>query len=331
MAKIAVLGSNSFIAGNFVKYLLQNTSEEILGISRSEEKERLFLPYAEIPDLKDRFKFFRQDIKDTKNLIELLDKEKPELIANFVGQAEVNTSWLYPEQWFETNTMAIINIAQQLKKRDYLKKYLAFSSPEVYGTMQENTKENENYRPTTPYAVSKLAGDLFLKTLNIKEQFPVVFTRAANVYGPHQQLFRIIPKSIVQLKKGERFTLNNAGRSRRGFIHAQDVADAAWKVIQNGKSGDVYHISHQGELISMRDLTEKICKTLNKDFESSVTIAPENKWRDAVYSLDSSKITSELNWQPKVSLNQGLEETINWIEKNWDEIKELPLSYEHKV
>ncbi len=331
MGKIAVLGSNSFIAGSFISYILKNTKEKVIGISRSNEKERIFSPYSNLQEAKERFDFFMADIKDTNKVIEILDREKPEIIVNFVGQAEVNTSWIFPEQWFETNTMAIVNLAQQLRKKEYIKKYLAFSSPEVYGSMGENTPENDTYKPTTPYAVSKLAGDLFLQTLYIKEGFPVVFTRAANVYGPHQQLFRVIPKVIVQCKKGEKITLNNAGRSKRGFIHSLDVADAVWKVLQNGKAGEVYHIAPKGELISMKNLVEKICVRMNINFESSVTIMPENPWRDAVYSLDSSKAMSELGWEPKITLDKGIEQTIEWVENNWDKIKDMPLQYEHKA
>ncbi len=330
MGKIAVLGSNSFIAGSFIAYLLENTDEEIIGISRSDEKDRVFSPYAQMQEAKKRFRFFKEDIKNTDKIIEIVDREKPEAIINFVGQAEVNTSWLYPEQWFETNTLAIIRLAQELRKKEYLKKYLSFSSPEVYGSMGENTPENDTYKPTTPYAVSKLAGDLFLKTLFIKESFPVVFTRAANIYGQHQQLFRVIPKVIVQCKKGEKITLNNAGRSKRGFIHSRDIADAVWKVLQNGKAGEVYHLSRKGELISMKEIVQKICARMGIDFNSSVIIMPENQWRDAVYSLDSSKAMNELGWKPKISLDEGIEQTIEWIEKNWDKIKDMPLQYEHK-
>lgn len=328
MGKIAVLGSNSFIAGSFIAYILKHTREEIIGISRSPEKSKVFSPYADLEA--GRFRFFKLDIRDTEKLIELLDREKPDMIVNFVGQAEVNTSWIYPEQWFETNTMAIVNLAQNLRQKNYLKKYLSFSSPEVYGSMRENTPENDNYKPTTPYAVSKLAGDLFLQTLHIKEKFPVVFTRAANVYGPSQQLFRIIPKVIIQCKKGEKITLNNAGRSRRGFIHANDVAEAVWKVLQHEKTGEVYHIARKGELVSMKELVEKICKRMNIDFESAVNIMPENPWRDAVYSLDPSKLM-EVGWKPEISLDEGIEQTIKWIEDNWDEIKDMPLDYEHKT
>lgn len=331
MGKIAVLGSNSFIAGSFIAYLLENTEEEIIGISRSDEKDNVFSPYTHMQETKERFRFFKEDIKNTDKIIEILDREKPEAIVNFVGQAEVNTSWLFPEQWFETNTLAIIRLAQELRKKDYLKKYLSFSSPEVYGSMGENTPENDTYKPTTPYAVSKLAGDLFLKTLYIKEGFPVVFTRAANVYGPHQSLFRVIPKVIVQCRKGEKITLNNAGRSKRGFIHSRDIADAVWKVLQNGKAGEVYHLSRKGELISMKELVEKICARMELDFNSSVIVMPENPWRDAVYSLDSSKAMNELGWEPKISLDEGIEQTIEWIEKNWDKIKDMPLEYEHKA
>jgi dTDP-glucose 4,6-dehydratase len=212
----------------------------------------------------------------------------------------------------------------------FLKKYIAISTPEVYGVTGAKMKESTDFKPSTPYAISKLAGDLHLSALHRKEGFPVVFTRSANVYGLHQQLHRIIPTTIVSLKKGEQIRLNNAGKSVRSFIHARDLADATWRAITFGKTGEVYHLSPDGEGVTIKDVVKLICERMNCDFESSVALEPENKWRDSNYDLDSSKARTELNWKPSVKLEDGIEETISWIDDNWDKLKFMPTKYVHK-
>lgn len=324
-----VLGSNSFTGSHFINYLINHTSEKVIGVSRQEEKNFLFLPYARTQDLHERFKFFQGDLRNTAGLADLLDKEKPETLVNFAGQTEVKTSWSRPQDWFETNTSAIVNLGNFLREKKYLQKFIAVSTPEVYGATDDQVPENETYRPSSPYAVSKLAGDLFLKALHEKEGFPVVFTRAANVYGPHQQLYRIIPKTILSLLKGEKITLNNAGRSRRAFLYVEDDAEGTLAAIQHGQAGEVYHLAPRGEIVSIRQVVEKICTTMGHDFESSTLIAPETPWRDALYSLNPEKAEKELGWRARISLEDGIDRTIHWIKDNFEELSRMPTEYKH--
>ena len=190
--KIAVIGSNSFSGSHFVDYVLTNTKWKIIGISRSPEYPEVFLPYFHNKDKKKRFRFFKFDlVNDSKKTSALLDKERPEVIVNFAAQSNVPASWEDPEDWFMTNCLGIVRLANHLRKTKYLMKYIQISTPEVYGPCQ-NFRENLNYyNPTTPYAASKAAGDLFLNALFRARGFPVSFVRSANVYGSHQQPYRI--------------------------------------------------------------------------------------------------------------------------------------------
>ena len=121
------------------------------------------------------------------------------------------------------------------------------------------------------------------------------------------------------------------GNTNRSFIHVRDVASATFKVAQNGKNGEIYHISPDGEEISIRNLVETICSLMDHDFESSVELIDQNFGQDSRYSISSSKLISELNWSPEVSLIKGIEEMIEWIDKSWSEIITMPLDYIHKV
>src|SRR3989344_4569735 len=211
-----------------------------------------------------------------------------------------------------------------------LKKYLAISTPEVYGTTGHNIKESFNFSPSTPYAASKLASDLFLLTLFKRYNFPVVITRSSNVCGKHQQLYRIIPKTIISLKLGKKIELHGRGKSVRSFIHVRDVAEASLRLLESEKIGEAYHLALDGEGITIYSLVKKICSKMGYDFDKSTLLIEENFGQDAVYSLDSSKAEKELNWQPQLTLDDAIDETITWIEENWNKIKSLPVDYIHK-
>ena len=330
--KVAVLGSNSFTGSHFINYVLENTPAEVIGISRSPEYNPLFLPYLYKKKRPSRFRFHQLDLtKDFDKIINLLDKEKPDVIINYAAQGEVRNSWKWPEQWFQTNCMAVVKLTNALKDKPYLKRYVAISTPEVYGSTKKNIVENFNFCPSTPYAASKLAGDLFLFTLYKKYGFPVIMTRSANVYGIHQQLYRIIPRTIIYLKLGKKIPLHGGGRSVRSFIHVRDVADAAWRAITQGKNGGVYHLAPEKGEISIKDLVKLVCELMDCDFEASVELIDENFGQDAMYSLDSSKARKELGWKSETSLKKGIKEMIKWIDENFEEIKKQPLDYIHKI
>ncbi len=332
--KILVLGSNSFTGSHFVDYALQHSDASVVGISRSPEYNPLFLPYLyKKSGRPERFQFHQLDLnKDLEHIIDIADRERPYMIVNYSAQGEVRNSWRFPAQWFETNCMAVVRLADKLKDKDYLKRYVAISTPEVYGSTQQNIQENNEHSPSTPYAASKLAGDLFLSALQKRDGFPVVFTRSANVYGIHQQLFRIIPKTISFLKLGKVIELHGGGKSKRSFVHVRDVASATWKAATLGKTGEVYHISpdRAGEVISIAELVKKICNFTGHDFTLSTKVSDENFGQDAMYSLDSYKARRELGWRQTISLNEGIRETANWIDENWEQIRSLPFDYIHK-
>ena len=330
MKTALILGSNSFTGSHLVQHCLQK-GYKVIGISRSDEYPRVMLPYLYRNNDNANFSFFKLDVnKDLENILKICDDNEPEIIANFAAQGEVRSSWQNPSQWYETNTISIVKLTDELRKRTYLKKYLTASTPEVYGSTSNNLKENHNYSPSTPYAASKLAGDLHLITLYKRYEFPVIFTRSANVYGIHQQLYRIIPRAIIYLKMKKKIQLHGNGKSERSFIHIRDVVEATLKIAEKGTVGDVYHISPEGDDISIYAVDRTICEMMNQDFKTSVELVEQNFGQDSKYSISSSKLRRDLNWKPKISLQIGIEEMINWIDNNWSEISKMPLEYIHK-
>jgi len=323
-----VVGSNSFSGASFVDHLLENGAR-VFGVSRSPEPHQAFLPYRWKPDT-GSFQFRQFDLnRDLEDIMGLIRAEKPDYVVNFAAQSMVAESWKNPDHWFMTNVVSTVRFHDRLRQCTFLKKYVHVTTPEVYGSTGGFIKEDAPFNPSTPYAVSRAASDMSLRTFYQAYNFPVVFTRAANVYGPGQQLYRIIPRTILFIRLGRKLQLHGGGLSQRSFIHIRDVSDATLKVTRNGKPGDTYHIS-TSRVVTVRALVEMICARLGSNFEDCVEVVGERLGKDAAYQLDSTKLREETGWVDRVSLEEGIEETINWVDKYFDDLREHELNYVHK-
>lgn len=326
--KCLVIGSNSFSGASFVDYLLQQGIKTI-GTSRSPESHRAFLPYR-WSDRQADFRFVQCDLNhDLEKLMDLVKAEKPGYVVNFAAQSMVGESWKNPDHWFMTNVVSAVRLHDRLRQCDFLEKYVHVTTPEVYGSTDGFIRENTPFNPSTPYAVSRAAGDMSLRTYFDAYKFPVVFTRAANVYGPGQQLYRIIPRTILFIMLGRKLQLHGGGHSRRSFIHMKDVSDATWRITKDAPSGETYHIS-TNEIVTIRELVERICLKLSVKFEDHVEVIGERMGKDAAYMLDSKKLRETLGWQDRVSLDAGLDDCIAWARRNFDDLRQLPYEYIHK-
>jgi len=329
MNKVLVLGANSFAGSQFVLQALDDF-ERVIGINRSAEIAQIFLPYTKHRNA-NNYQFFQLDINnDLLTICNLLDHEKPSVIVDFAGQGMVAESWAHPEQWYQTNILAKVKLHDFLKGKIWLKRYVRVSTPEVYGSQGDLSKESFNYQPSTPYAVSHAAIDMSLRAFYRQYGFPVVFTRFSNFYGPGQQLYRIVPRAIIYALTGRTLELHGGGTSVRAFIYGEDAANALLAAIKLGKLGEVYHFS-TSDFVSIRELIERIYKQLDVSFLDEVEIVADRAGKDANYLMDDSKAKTELLWQPQYSLDQGLSSSINWVKDNLSEITALPLNYQHKA
>ena len=327
--KIVIIGSNSFSGASFADYALARGAC-VYGVSRSKEPHKVFLPYRWSGN-DGNFRFFAFDInKQLDQIMDLMVKEKPDYIVNFAAQSMVGESWDQPEDWFQTNTVSTVMLHNRLRQKcNFLKKYVHITTPEVYGSTDGWIKEGTPFNPSTPYAVSRAAGDMSLKTFVDAYGFPAVSTRAANVYGPGQQLYRIISRTILFFRLGKKLELHGGGYSERSFVHINDVSDATWKVMIDGKPGETYHVS-TNEIISIRLLVKRICERMGGAFDDVCEVVSERLGKVVAYMLDSSKIRKELGWVDKVSLDQGLDECIAWVDENRDILKDQKTVYLHK-
>ena len=329
-SKIFVIGSNSFSGSSFIDYLLSKNLF-VIGISRSGENKNDYLKYKKNKNIKN-FKFYKADINKNFNLIiKLLNKYKPSIIINYSSQGMVNESWNSPIDWYITNFLSTVKIVNYLINKKYLKKFINFTTPEVYGDNKKKLSEETSFNPSTPYALSRASADTHMKLMNKYKRFPVIFTRAANVYGPHQQLYRIIPKAIMILKKKNKIPVDGNGLTYRSFIHIDDVNSALYKILKFGKVGKTYHIS-TNDFISIIDLVKKIIKIINKtsNFDKYFFYKKDRLGKDEFYKLSSKKIIKELKWKSKITINDGIKDVASWIEINYKSLIKDKLVYKHK-
>lgn len=329
MKKVVVLGANAFSGQDFIDLLLGETDAPVIGVSRSPELPAFRLRYKERPDLS-RFRFVQADFnRDMDDLLALLDRERPSHIVNFAAQSEVAPSWEHPEHWFETNTVALSRLVNHLARQNYVQRYLHVSSPEVYGTCTGVVREDAPLNPSTPYAASKAAADMLLETYRRQFGFPVLWVRATNVYGARQQLFKIIPRSVIYLKLGQTIELHGGGAAVKSYIHIRDVSQGELAILTRGQVGELYHLSPDNG-IAVRGVVRLICERMGSEFDQATRTVDERPGQDAAYVIDATKARQVFGWSPRIAIEAGLAEIVEWVEANWAAIKRQSLGYEHK-
>lgn len=330
-----VLGSNSFSGATFVASAL-TAGADVVGISRSPEPDEALLPYKWPPHgdhaggPRGRFTFHALDFNRDLDQIEAVIRERrPDYIVNFAAQSMVAQSWQHPDHWYQTNVVSTARLIDRLKKLDFLKKFVQISTPEVYGSTSGLVKETAPFNPSTPYAVSKAACDMNLLAYRKAFDFPVAFTRAANVCGPGQPLYRIMPRTVFCVLTGQKLKLEGGGTSVRSFIHMRDVAEGTLEVARRGTPGDVYHLAtDQNQTI--REIVEEICRQMGARFEDCVETTPPRLAQDPAYLLDCTKARTEFGWRPKLTVADVIRETIDWMKTNLDRLRTIPADYVHK-
>ena len=331
MNKVAIIGIHSFSGSALAKSLLESGTQ-VIGFARNLETPPNFLPHAQLFQKQfSNLKVFQANLlHQHKEISQEIIRSNAEIVVNFAAQSMVSESWVTPEDWYEANIVCLAKLVSGFIGcgKYSLKKFIHFTTPEVYGSTIGKIVENWQFKPTTPYAISRAAGDFHLKALYESLNFPVIFTRTANVYGPHQKLYRVIPKLITRMLKGDKFQLHGGGQSVRSFIHSRDVSAALIRIIEDGVIGESYHISTE-QVISIKELVERILSKLELDFESNVDLVPDRIGKDSAYLLDSNKIRQDLDWSEAISLDHGLDLTLEWMQRDWETLRFFESEYIH--
>jgi len=325
--RFCVIGSNSFSGASFIAGALRDGAE-VLGISRSPEADPVFLPYRW--GNAERFTFRQLDLNRDIDAVEAAIRSfRPDYVVNFAAQGMVAQSWSRPEHWYQTNTVAMARLHERLRTMDFLKKFVHASTPEVYGHTSGLVSEDAPFNPSTPYAISKTACDMNLLAYRRAYGFPVVLTRSANVCGPGQALYRIIPKTVLCILTRQRLRLEGGGVSVRSFIHIDDVTDATLRAAREGTPGAVFHLSTTRNQ-TIREVVEEVCRQLGASFDDSVEVVGARLGQDAAYLLDSTRARNQLGWTPQRTVEDAIADVIGWVRRNLGRLRELPAEYLHK-
>ncbi|MEA2049973.1 MAG: GDP-mannose 4,6-dehydratase [Campylobacterota bacterium] len=327
--KYLILGSNSFSGGSFINHLIDNEKDSnIFAVSRSKEYDSSLLAYKNNSNKKN-IKFLQLDLNyDLDKIVKLIFNEKIEYIINFAAQGMVAQSWENPEQWINTNTLSVTNLLNKIYKFDFIKKFVQASTPEVYGPCND-IKESMNFQPSSPYAASKASADLILYSYFSTHGFPINYTRSSNVYGSYQQLYRIIPKTVLMIKKNQKLQLHGGGKVIRSFIHIDDVSKATLKIAKDAKAGEIYHLSDD-KTISIYNLVDMICNLMDKNIENHIEVTDDRIGQDSLYLMKNEKLFEDFSLKPQVKLKDGIRDVIEWIENNYETLKDFPDYYIHK-
>tara|TARA_Y100001968_G_scaffold43474_1_gene33479 strand:- start:5160 stop:6146 length:987 start_codon:yes stop_codon:yes gene_type:complete len=326
--KIVILGSGSF-AGQIIFSRLINEGYEVIGINRSSPKSKYHWEWISQIKL-DNYNWHEINLdKEYSKLLHLLGDINPTHIVDFMGQGMVAQSWDNPMLWYSTNIARKSFILEKIRTLKNLEKYVRASTPEVYGSNNNNLSESRTFSPSTPYAVSHCAIDYHIRCLGRNYDFPYSIGRFSNFYGEGQQLYRVIPKAILSCLTGKKFILDGNGKSVRSFIHSEDIYSAVKKLLFESKSLTEYNFSGKEE-ITIIELVKLICKFTNVNFEDIVEFGEDRMGKDLIYRLNCKKAEKDLNWVPNILLKDGLYGVSSWIKRNLKYFSEESWNYLHK-
>lgn len=325
MKTYVILGGNGVFGVHTALYLLRHAdSKKVICVGRNPLKSAAFS--LDVGKGDPRYAYHQIHIAyEQDRLFELFDREKPEVIINFAALAYA-TSWTKAWRFYETNVTALAKMTEGLASRNYLERWIQIGSSELYGSVDFPAKEDALLKPTSPYAVSKAAGDMHLLSIVNVLNFPMNIVRPSNAYGPGQQVYRVIPKAVVCGLTGLKMPLQGGGHFRKSYLHAQDLARAIHLVTEKAPLGKTYNVGPQ-EPISIRDLVAMVADALQIPFDSLCDLAPARPGEDSQYWLDSTAIKEDVGWEPRVSLEQGIQEMVEWGRKYLDLLRTAPSEY----
>jgi len=316
-----VTGAAGFIGSNFVRQVL------------AEEPDTRILAYdaltyaGNLENLEGclddpRLTFIKGDICDAPAVAAAM-AAGVDVVVHFAAESHVDRSILGCQAFIRTNiegTQVLLDAARRAK----VKLYLQVSTDEVYGSLGPTGKFTETtpIAPNSPYSASKAAADLLVMAYHHTYGLPAVITRCSNNYGPYQFPEKLIPLFITNLLEGKKVPVYGDGRNVRDWIHVADHCRAIRTVICAGRPGQVYNIGGNSERTNL-EITHLLLAGLGCGPER-IEYVKDRPGHDRRYAIDSTKMQTELGWQPQVAFEQGLADTIDWYRRNeswWRRIK----------
>ena len=308
--RLLVTGGLGFIGSNFIlKTLDENKDIEIVNIDAQLDGSNI----KNLQNLKNshNYEFVKGNITNKKFMEEQI--EKCDAVVNFAAQSFVDRSINDANPFLVSNIRGAFTILDIITKQK--KRMIQISTDEVFGSLSEGTaNEKSKFNPSSPYAATKAAAELIINSYSVTYDSDVIITRCTNNYGPRQFAEKLIPKTIILANQNHKIPIYGNGSNIRDWIYVDDHCDAVSLVLFNGVSGKSYNISANNEIDNLT-IVKKILNIMDKS-EDLIEFVEDRPGHDFRYSMDSKKITSELNWKTKLSFDKGLEKTIQWYLDN---------------
>jgi len=307
--KLLVTGGAGFIGSEFVRQGITKR-HKIIVVDK--------LTYAgdlkRLEEVKERYKFYKTDICDKKEIAAIFRKEKPEAVVHFAAETHVDRSIEDAAPFIETNFKGT-QIMLDCVKESHIERFVHISTDEVYGEIR-NGKFNESspFNPNSPYSVSKAAADMLVRAYHRTYGLPVIIVRPCNNYGPWQFPEKLIPVVIKQALNNKKVPVYAKGRNVREWLYVTDCCEAIWLVLKRGKIGEAYNIGSGQERRNI-DTVKAILSLLSKP-QSLIEFVKDRPGHDIRYSLESSKIKKELGWTAKTKFSRGIKNTVEWYKKD---------------
>lgn len=310
---LLVTGGAGFIGSNFIFYWLKHHPEDrVVCLDKLTYAGNLatLVPVMDHPN----FRFVRGDICDRAAVDRIFEEEQPQAVINFAAESHVDRSIQDPSIFLQTNVLGTQVLLDACRAHGGVR-FHQVSTDEVYGDLPLDRPdllftEESPLRPSSPYSASKAGSDLLTLAYCRTYSLPVTVSRCSNNYGPYQFPEKLIPRMIVRALAGKTLPVYGRGENVRDWLHVDDHCAALDAILQRGVAGEVYNIGGRSERTNL-EIVGLICRRLEVPPEQVVHVA-DRKGHDKRYAIDSGKLSSQLGWQPQVSFDQGMDETINW-------------------
>jgi dTDP-glucose 4,6-dehydratase len=313
--KILVTGGAGFIGSNFVRMALTDKFPDfkvdelvVLDLLTYAGDEENLAPIA----TDKRYKFVKGDIRDLELAKKLMNQS--DYVVHFAAESHVDRSIEGGSEFVSTNVMGT-QVLLDAARNSNIKRFLHVSTDEVYGSISEGSwPEDHPLLPNSPYSASKAGSDLLVRAYNRTHKLDTVITRCSNNYGQYQFPEKVMPLFITNIIEGKKVPLYGNGLNVRDWLHVDDHCRGIALALTKGKSGEVYNIGGGTELTNV-ELTHKILEAMGVGKEL-IQPVEDRKGHDLRYSVDITKINTQLGYSPQVNFEEGLAQTINWYKNN---------------
>ena len=334
--KILVTGGAGFI-GSAVIRLAINRGHSIVNVDA--------LTYAahldNVKSVSDNlnYSFEHADIRNRNALDVIFDKHKPDAVMHLAAESHVDRSIDGPVDFIETNINGTFNLLEAARnywhahEKSEAFRFHHISTDEVFGSLPSDPSdqftEETPYDPRSPYSASKASSDHLVRAWYETYGLPVLLTNCSNNYGPYHFPEKLIPVIILNALAGKPLPIYGNGSNIRDWLYVEDHANALLLVLEKGKTGRSYNIGGENERTNF-ELVQTLCRILDRlkprsagAYEGLITFVQDRPGHDARYAIDPSRIRNELGWRPSLTVEEGLEKTVQWYLDNEDWWKPL--------